>query len=69
MFSASDRGWGEAFVSVYPDSDKIAAAPGVIFRRVDAIDAWLSEASQTPASMSSRSRVDRAPNRRPHGRT
>jgi hypothetical protein len=49
---------GEAFVSVYPDSDKIAAAPGVIFRRVDAIDAWLSEASQTPASMSSRSRVD-----------
>jgi uncharacterized cupin superfamily protein len=37
MFSAGDRGWGEAFVSVYPDSDKIAAAPGVIFRRADAI--------------------------------
>jgi uncharacterized cupin superfamily protein len=28
MFSAGDRGWGEAFISVYPDSDKIAAAPG-----------------------------------------
>ena len=38
MFSAGDRGWGEAFVSVYPDSDKIAAAPGVMFRRSDAID-------------------------------
>jgi uncharacterized cupin superfamily protein len=38
MFSAGDRGWGEAFVSVYPDSDKIAAAPGVIFRRADAIE-------------------------------
>jgi uncharacterized cupin superfamily protein len=43
MFSAGDRGWGEAFVSVYPDSDKIAAAPGVIFRRADAIDTWSGE--------------------------
>jgi uncharacterized cupin superfamily protein len=40
MFSAGWTGWGEAFVSVYPDSDKIAAAPGVIFRRADAIESW-----------------------------
>ena len=61
MFSAGDRGWGEAFVSVYPDSDKIAAAPGVMFRRADAIDSRLSDAGgasaavgpQTPASGSS----------------
>lgn len=33
MFSAGARGRGEAFLSVYPDSDKIAAKPGVIFRR------------------------------------
>ena len=39
MFSAGARGWGEAFLSVYPDSDKIAAKPSVIFRRADAIDA------------------------------
>ena len=45
IFSAGDRGWGEAFVSVYPDSDKIAAAPGVMFRRSDAIDTWLGEAA------------------------
>jgi uncharacterized cupin superfamily protein len=51
MFSAGDRGWGEAFVSVYPDSDKIAAAPGVIFRRGDAIDAWLGDAGAAPAAM------------------
>ena len=38
MFSAGARGWGEAFISVYPDSDKIAAAPGVMFRRADAIE-------------------------------
>jgi uncharacterized cupin superfamily protein len=37
MFSAGARGWGEAFVTVYPDSDKIAAAPGVMFRRADAL--------------------------------
>jgi uncharacterized cupin superfamily protein len=37
MFSAGARGWGEAFVTVYPDSDKIAAAPGVMFRRADSI--------------------------------
>jgi uncharacterized cupin superfamily protein len=56
MFSAGDRGWGEAFVSVYPDSDKIAAAPGVMFRRADAIDTWLGDAGvghQSPASGSS----------------
>jgi uncharacterized cupin superfamily protein len=35
MFSAGARGFGEAYVTVYPDSDKIAAAPGVIFRRAD----------------------------------
>lgn len=50
MFSAGDRGWGEAFVSVYPDSDKIAAAPGVMFRRADAIDAWCNDAIATPAA-------------------
>jgi len=49
MFSAGDRGWGEAFVSVYPDSDKIAAAPGVMFRRADAIDTWLDEPRDAPA--------------------
>jgi len=38
IFSAGARGWGEAFVTVYPDSDKVAAAPGVMFRRADAID-------------------------------
>jgi len=56
MFSAGDRGWGEAFISVYPDSDKIAAAPGVMFRRADAIETWLGdagEASERPASESS----------------
>jgi uncharacterized cupin superfamily protein len=50
MFSAGDRGWGEAFVSVYPDSDKIAAAPGVMFRRADAIDAWHGDANTIPAA-------------------
>ena len=49
MFSAGARGWGEAFLSVYPDSDKIAGKPGVKFRRADAIDAWRSEAAETPS--------------------
>jgi uncharacterized cupin superfamily protein len=55
MFSAGWTGWGEAFVSVYPDSDKIAAAPGVIFRRADAIESWTAPSPpnatspQTPA--------------------
>jgi uncharacterized cupin superfamily protein len=40
MFSAGANGWGEAFVTVYPDSDKIAAAPGVMFRRRDALESW-----------------------------
>ena len=46
MFSAGDRGWGEAFVTVYLDSDKIGAAPGVMFRRADAIDAWPREGGE-----------------------
>ena len=50
IFSAGDRGWGEAFVSVYPDSDKIAAAPGVMFRRADAIDTWLGDAGEASAA-------------------
>jgi uncharacterized cupin superfamily protein len=33
IFSAGKRGWGEAWLSVYPDSDKLAAKTGVIFRR------------------------------------
>jgi uncharacterized cupin superfamily protein len=53
MFSAGDRGWGEAFVSVYPDSDKIAAAPGVMFRRADAIDTWLGDAGEASSGSSS----------------
>jgi uncharacterized cupin superfamily protein len=48
VFSAGASGWGEAFVTVYPDSDKIAAAPGVMFRRSDAIDSWLGDASDGP---------------------
>jgi uncharacterized cupin superfamily protein len=48
MFSAGARGWGEGFVTVYPDSDKIGAAPGVRFRRADAIDAWSREVGKTP---------------------
>jgi len=40
MFSTGSRGWGEAFVTVYPESDKIGAAPGVKFRRADASEAW-----------------------------
>jgi uncharacterized cupin superfamily protein len=54
MFSAGDRGWGEAFISVYPDSDKIAAAPGVIFRRADAIETWIGQANETAPAESSR---------------
>jgi uncharacterized cupin superfamily protein len=50
MFSAGAGGWGEAFVSVYPDSDKIAAKPGVIFRRGDALESWEEERpSETPS--------------------
>jgi uncharacterized cupin superfamily protein len=40
IFSAGARGFGEAFVTVYPDSDKIGAAPGVVFRRADAVEVW-----------------------------
>jgi uncharacterized cupin superfamily protein len=41
VFSAGSYGWGEAFVSVYPDSDKIGAAPGVMFRRSEALESWV----------------------------
>jgi len=51
MFSPGDGGWCEAFVSVYPDSDKTAAAPGVMFRRADAIDTSLSDAGEASAAM------------------
>jgi uncharacterized cupin superfamily protein len=43
VFSAGARGWGEGFVTVYPDSDKLGGAPGIIFRRADAVDAWRDE--------------------------
>lgn len=46
IFSAGAYGWGEAFVTVYPDSDKIAAAPGVMFRRGDALESWREDASR-----------------------
>jgi uncharacterized cupin superfamily protein len=48
IFSVGARGWGEAFVTEYLDSDKITAAPGVSFRRADAIDSWPERAPQTP---------------------
>ncbi len=48
IFSAGARGWGEAFVTEYPDSDKIGAAPGVMFRRGDAINSWLEGTGRTP---------------------
>jgi uncharacterized cupin superfamily protein len=48
MFSTGARGWGEAFVTVYLDSDKIGAAPGVMFRRADAIDAWRRQDGESP---------------------
>lgn len=47
IFSVGARGWGEAFVTAYPDSDQIAAAPGVRFRRANAIDSWAEAADQT----------------------
>lgn len=52
IFSAGARGWGEAFLSVYPDSDKIAAKPRVIFRRADAIESWRGEPSDARAPRS-----------------
>lgn len=48
IFSTGAAGWGEAFVTVYPDSDKVAAAPGVKFRRADAIDAWSEDPPLLP---------------------
>jgi len=48
MFSTGARGWGEAFVTVYLDSDKIGAAPGVKFRRADAIDTWPRDDGKQP---------------------
>jgi uncharacterized cupin superfamily protein len=50
IFSTGARGWGEAFVTVYLDSDKIAAAPGVMFRRSDALDSWREDASDRSES-------------------
>ncbi|MFZ0041934.1 MAG: cupin domain-containing protein [Solirubrobacteraceae bacterium] len=47
IFSVGALGWGEAFVTEYPDSDQIAAAPGVRFRRDDAIDSWDERGDQT----------------------
>jgi hypothetical protein len=41
VFSAGSYGWGEVVVSVYPDSEKISAAPGVMFRRDDALHSWV----------------------------
>lgn len=49
IFSTGARGWGEAFVSVYLDSDKIAASPGVMFRRGDAVESWREETGGRPA--------------------
>jgi uncharacterized cupin superfamily protein len=47
IFSTGVAGWGEAFVTVYLDSDKIGAAPGVMFRRADALDSWREDTSDT----------------------
>ncbi len=51
MFSAGAHGWGEAFVTAYPESDKVGAEPGVMFRRADAIDSWLGEEGEAPATL------------------
>jgi uncharacterized cupin superfamily protein len=48
MFSAGDRGWGEAFASVYPDSGKIAAAGPVMFRLADALEHRRTDAAEAP---------------------
>jgi uncharacterized cupin superfamily protein len=59
VFSAGARGWGEGFVTVYPDSDKIGAAPGVMFRRADALDSWRGEApAPSPISSAGVSAID-----------
>jgi uncharacterized cupin superfamily protein len=50
IFSTGASGWGESFVSVYPDSDKIGAAPGVMFRRGDALESWREAPAQRPGS-------------------
>ena len=47
IFSTGASGWGEAFVTVYLDSDKIGAAPGVMFRRGDALDSWREDGSDS----------------------
>ena len=47
IFSTGATGWGEAFVTVYLDSDKIGAASGVMFRRDDALDSWREDTSDT----------------------
>jgi uncharacterized cupin superfamily protein len=63
IFSAGARGFGEAFVTVYPDSDKIGAAPGMRFRRADAIDAWRDDPGGTSTATRGRSALA------PSGRT
>jgi uncharacterized cupin superfamily protein len=54
MFSAGATGWGESFVTVYPDSDKVAAAPGVMFRRADAVASSAREAQVNAESVPAR---------------
>jgi hypothetical protein len=44
-------------VTVYTDFDKIGAAPGMKFRRADAIDAWRDNPSGTPTATRARSPV------------
>jgi uncharacterized cupin superfamily protein len=44
MFSVGERGWGEAFTSVYLDADKIAGKPGVQFLRSVALETWAEPA-------------------------
>jgi uncharacterized cupin superfamily protein len=58
VFSAGARGWGEGFVTVYPDSDKIGAAPGVMFRRADALDSWRDAPAPSPVSNAGVSAID-----------
>jgi uncharacterized cupin superfamily protein len=47
IFSAGAAGWGSAWASVYPDSDKVGVA-GMMFRRADALAAWTEPAAEPP---------------------
>jgi uncharacterized cupin superfamily protein len=60
IFSTGARGWGEAFVTVYPDSDKIGAAPGVRFRRGDALRSWAEDAGEPLQPLRTESRPESA---------